>query len=101
MKGSSQMSFRNPISKEILIESLSLLWIRSPSFFTNLFIDYDCDFEKSDLAINILQYLCRLSLPESAFMTTDNVPPLCLEGVLSFISGINERSKNLKETKQK
>ena len=45
MKGSSQMSFRNPISKEILIESLSLLWIRSPSFFTNLFIDYDCDFE--------------------------------------------------------
>ena len=101
MKGSSQMSFRNPISKEILIESLSLLWIRSPSFFTNLFIDYDCDFEKSDLAINILQYLCRLSLPESAFMTTDNVPPLCLEGVLSFISGINERSKKFKETKQK
>lgn len=100
MKGSSHMSFRNPISKEILIESLSLLWIRSPSFFTNLFIDYDCDFEKSDLAINILQYLCRLSLPESAFMTTDNVPPLCLEGVLSFISGINERSKKFKETKQ-
>ena len=30
-------------------------------------------------------------------MTTDNVPPLCLEGVLSFISGINERSKNLKK----
>ena len=70
-------------------------------FFTNLFIDYDCDFEKSDLAINILQYLCRLSLPESAFMTTDNVPPLCLEGVLSFISGINERSKNLKKLNKK
>lgn len=34
-------------------------------------------------------------------MTTDNVPPLCLEGVLSFISGINERSKKFKETKQK
>ncbi|RCK67714.1 ARF guanine-nucleotide exchange factor 2 [Candida viswanathii] len=98
INGGSHMSLRNALSKEVLIESLSLLWTRSPVFFTRLFIDYDCDFEKSDLANSFLQFLCRLSLPESALITTDNVPPLCLEGMLSFISGVNERSKSCKST---
>ncbi|KAL6450608.1 GEA2 ARF guanine-nucleotide exchange factor 2 [Candida maltosa Xu316] len=92
-KTKAHMSMRNAFSKEVLIESLSLLWTRSPTFFTRLFIDYDCDFEKSDLSNNLLQFLCQLSLPESALITTDSVPPLCLEGMLSFISGVNERSK--------
>ncbi|CAI5758467.1 unnamed protein product [Candida verbasci] len=84
---------RTSISKEVLIESISLLWTRSSIFFTDLFIDYDCDFENSDLSIKVLDYLCQLSLPESAVITTDSVPPLCLEGILSFISGVHERSK--------
>lgn len=86
---------RTALSKEILIESLSLLWTRSPKFFTELFIDYDCDFDKSDLATKVLEYLCRLALPESAMITTDNVPPICLEGILSLISAINDRIKTL------
>lgn len=100
INGGSHMSLRNALSKEVLIESLSLLWTRSPTFFTRLFIDYDCDFEKSDLANNLLQFLCKLSLPESALITTDNVPPLCLEGMLSFISGVNERSKSYKSKEE-
>lgn len=86
---------RTALSKEILVESLSLLWTRSPKFFTELFIDYDCDFDKSDLATKILEYLCRLALPDSALITTDNVPPICLEGILSLISAINDRIKSL------
>ncbi|KAI3402523.2 GEA2 [Candida oxycetoniae] len=84
---------RSPISKELMLESLSLLWTRSPAFFTQLFVDYDCDFEKTDLSTDFLKFLCKLSLPEAAFSTTHNVPPLCLEGILSFIAGVSERSK--------
>lgn len=93
------VSNRIAASKEMLVESLSLLWTRSPVFFTHLFIDYDCDFDRTDLAIVVLDFLCNLSLPESALITTDNVPPICLEGVLSFISGINERIKSLPDSK--
>ncbi|RLV89266.1 ARF guanine-nucleotide exchange factor [Spathaspora sp. JA1] len=93
----ANVSSRNSLSKEMLIESLSLLWTRSPVFFTNLFIDYDCDFEKSDLSIKIIEFLSTLALPESALITTDNVPPICLEGILSFIAGINNRIKATKE----
>lgn len=95
----TSVSNRISASKEMLIESLSLLWTRSPIFFTNLFIDYDCDFDRSDLAITALDFLCKLSLPESALYTTDNVPPICLEGVLSFIGGINDRIKLLSAQK--
>ncbi|ODV76794.1 GDP/GTP exchange factor for ARF [Suhomyces tanzawaensis NRRL Y-17324] len=91
----ANVSSRNPISKEMLIESLSLLWTRSPTFFTNLFIDYDCDFDKSDLAVKLLEFLCKLSLSESSTITTENVPPICLESILLFISGVNDRIKGL------
>lgn len=91
----TSVTVRIASSKEMLVESLSLLWTRSPVFFTNLFIDYDCDFDRTDLAVSILDFLCTLSLPESAFITTDNVPPICLEGILSFIGGINDRIKIL------
>lgn len=88
-------SSRGAESKEMLTEALSLLWIRSPSFFTSLFIEYDCDFDRTDLGYQTLQFLCKLALPQSVVDTTDNVPPICLEGVLSFISSVNERIKLL------
>ncbi|CAH6722603.1 ARF guanine-nucleotide exchange factor 2 [[Candida] jaroonii] len=94
LKG-NQTSINNrlPSSKEMMIESLSLMWIREPQFFANLFIDFDCEFDKSDLCKQLIEFICKLTLPESARITTDNVPPICLEGLLSFISGINERVK--------
>lgn len=85
---------RMPASKEMLLESISLLWTREPNFFTNLFIDYDCDFDRSDLAKMLVDFVCKLCLPDSARLTTDNVPPICLEGLLTFVSGINERIKS-------
>lgn len=96
----TSVSARISSSKEMLIESLSLLWTRSPVFFTHLFIDYDCNFDRTDLSKKFLEFLCKLSLPESAVLTTDNVPPICLEGILTFIGGINERVKSLPEDKE-
>lgn len=94
LKGNqTSINSRLPSSKEMMIESLSLMWIREPEFFSNLFIDFDCDFDKSDLCKQLIEFICKLTLPESARITTDNVPPICLEGLLSFISGINERVK--------
>lgn len=94
MKGNTTaVSQRGTSSKELIIDALSYLWTVSPQFFAELFVEYDCDFEKSDLAATFIDFLCELALPESALVTTDSVPPICLDGVLSFISGVNTRSK--------
>ncbi|EGV65665.1 GDP/GTP exchange factor for [Yamadazyma tenuis ATCC 10573] len=86
-------TFASPTAKEMFLESLSLLWTRDPYFFTRLYADYDCDFDRADLARQLIEFICTLALPESARVSTDNVPPLCLEGLLSFVNGINERVK--------
>ncbi|KAI5967843.1 GEA2 [Candida theae] len=91
---------RSPVSRELLLESLSLLWSRSPTFFTELYVDFDCDFDKSNLAVDTIKFLCQLSLPESALNTTVNVPPLCLEGVLHFLNGVSERSKTFRHAEK-
>lgn len=96
---SSSSITRLALSKEMIIESLSLLWTRSPMFFTQLFMTYDCDFEKSDLAVELLEGLCELSLPESAGETSDNVPPICLEAILGYVGGVNERIREKNRNK--
>lgn len=87
------VSLKVGASKETIIEHISFLWLRSPTFFTELFVDFDCDFEKSDLATKFLEFLCTLALPEYAALTTDSVPPICLDGVRSFVAGVHERVK--------
>ncbi|KAH3660494.1 hypothetical protein OGAPHI_007080 [Ogataea philodendri] len=82
-----------PIIKEILVETLSVLWIRSPLFFNSLFKSYDCDFDRSDIAEMTLRLLCRLSSSEVTLFTTGNVPSICMEGVLSFVDGVHDRVK--------
>lgn len=71
--------------KELMIEQISLMWSRSPKFFTAMFIDYDCSLDRTDLTIDILKALNKLALPDSAATTTNNVPPLCLEGLITLI----------------
>lgn len=87
------VSLKVGASKETIIEHISFLWLRSPTFFTELFVDFDCDFEKSDLATKFLEFLCTLALPEYAALTTDSVPPICLDGIRSFVAGVHERVK--------
>lgn len=82
-------------AKELLVEEISILWTRSPSFFMNLFINYDCNFHRTDLTVRFIKFLSELSLPESASFTTDNVPPICLEGLISFVNKLSEQIKTV------
>lgn len=77
--------------KELLIEQISLLWTRSPSFFTSTFIEFDCNLDRADVSINFLSGLTKLALPESALTSTESVPPICLEGLISLIDDIYSR----------
>lgn len=86
-------AFSTPAAKEMILESLSLLWTRDPRFFTRLYADFDCDFDRIDLARQLVEFLCKLALPELALVSSDNVPPLCLEGLLAFVNGVNSRVK--------
>lgn len=71
--------------KEMLTEQISIFWSRSSSFFTSLFINFDCNLDRADLALTFIRLLTKLALPESATSTTENVPPICLEGLVSLI----------------
>lgn len=77
--------------KELLIEQISILWTRSSSFFTSMFINFDCNLDRADLALGFLKVLTKLSLPEAALSSTENVPPICLEGLVSLIDDMYNR----------
>lgn len=79
------------VFKELLIETLSVLWCRSQYLFINLFKVYDCNFERSDICLNLIKILCRLSASDASLFTTSSVPPICMEGILSFIDSMFER----------
>ncbi|CCH59974.1 hypothetical protein TBLA_0C01600 [Henningerozyma blattae CBS 6284] len=95
---------RTPKIKELFIEQISILWTRSKSFFTRAFINYDCTLDRSDISIKFLHILTELALPESAMITSENVPPMCLEGLISLIDDMyanlidldNEKFKKMK-----
>ena len=95
----NKSKIRPPKVKELLIEQISILWTRSPSFFTSMFISYDCNLDTSDIAINFLKALTKLSLPESVLTTTETVPPICLEGLVSFVDDIYGDLQNLDRQK--
>ncbi|AMD20613.1 HDL131Wp [Eremothecium sinecaudum] len=89
VKTGNDVKPRPSVVKELMIEQISILWTRSPSFFTSIFVTYDCNFHRSDLAVDILKALTRLALPESASTTADSVPPICLEGLISVIDDMH------------
>lgn len=90
---------RSAAVKELLIEQISILWTRFPSFFTSTFINFDCNLERADLSIKSLSVLTKLALPEAAAMTTDNVPPICLEGLVYLIDQMYERLQHVDRKK--
>ncbi|GME84422.1 unnamed protein product [Ambrosiozyma monospora] len=82
-----------PSVKEVVIEALSALWVRSPYFFINLFKCYDCDFDRTDLTVSLIKLICRLSSSDASVYTTQNVPPICMEGLLALVDGMHDRIK--------
>ncbi|KAL1389489.1 cytohesin-2 [Phyllosticta capitalensis] len=81
---------RKPDAREAMVESVGAL-CRIPSFLVELFVNYDCDIDRSDLCMDMIGLLSRNAFPDSATWSTTNVPPLCLDALLGYIQIIADR----------
>lgn len=81
---------RRPEAREAMVENIGTL-IRIPSFMIELFINYDCEVDRQDLCEDMVGLLSRNAFPDSATWSTTNVPPLCLDSLLTFIQFMAER----------
>lgn len=84
---------RSSESREIMVEALAS-FARMPSFFPDLFVNYDCDVDRADLCVDLVSFLCRNAYPDSAIWSTPSVPPMCLEAILSFLKNLSRRLKD-------
>ncbi|KAK9450275.1 uncharacterized protein V1518DRAFT_440749 [Limtongia smithiae] len=82
--------FRGPDARETMVEWLSGL-TRIPSFMVDLFVNYDCDVERMDLCADLISLLSRNAFPDAALYSTPNVPPLCLDALLSYVLHMVDR----------
>ena len=81
---------RKPDAREAMVESVGGL-VRIPSFMAELFVNYDCEVDRSDLCTDMVGLLSRNAFPDSATWSTTNVPPLCLDSLLGYVQWIAER----------
>lgn len=81
---------RKPDAREAMVESVGAL-MRIPSFMVELFVNYDCEIDRSDLCVDMVGLLSRNAFPDSATWSTTNVPPLCLDSLLGYIQFIADR----------
>lgn len=81
---------RKPDARQAMVENIGVL-ARMPTFMVELFVNYDCDEDRSDLCEDMIGLLARNALPDSATWSTTSVPPLCLDALLRFIQFIAER----------
>ncbi|KAI9821685.1 MAG: GDP/GTP exchange factor for ARF [Pycnora praestabilis] len=81
---------RKPDAREAMVESVGTL-ARVPSFMVELYVNYDCEVDRSDLCEDMVGLLSRNAFPDSATWSTTNVPPLCLDSLLGYIQFIADR----------
>ncbi|GAB7355078.1 hypothetical protein MBLNU459_g5665t1 [Dothideomycetes sp. NU459] len=81
---------RKPDAREAMVESVGAL-VRIPSFMVELFVNYDCEIDRSDLCVDMVGLLSRNAFPDSATWSTTNVPPLCLDSLLGYVHFIADR----------
>ncbi|KAK5164735.1 hypothetical protein LTR04_001630, partial [Oleoguttula sp. CCFEE 6159] len=81
---------RKPDAREAMVESVGAL-VRIPSFMVELFVNYDCETDRSDLCVDMVGLLSRNAFPDSATWSTTNVPPLCLDALLGYVQLIADR----------
>ncbi|KAI9725231.1 MAG: GDP/GTP exchange factor for ARF [Chrysothrix sp. TS-e1954] len=85
---------RKPDAREAMVESVGAL-IRIPSFMVELFVNYDCEIDRSDLCLDMVGLLARNAFPDAATWSTTNVPPLCLDALLGYIHSIADRLQDV------
>ncbi|CAG9946727.1 unnamed protein product [Clonostachys rosea f. rosea IK726] len=90
---------RKPDARQAMVESIGVL-CRMPNFITELFVNYDCDVDRSDLCEDMIGLLARNALPDSATWSTTSVPPLCLDALLRYIQFLAERLDDEEKTSE-
>lgn len=81
---------RKPEAREAMVEAIGTL-VRMPAFMVELFVNYDCDVDRQDLCEDMIGLLSRNAFPDAATWSTTNVPPLCLDSLLTFVQFMTER----------
>ena len=81
---------RKPDAREAMVESIGAL-SRMPSYLVELYINYDCEVDRSDLCEDLIGLLSRNAFPDSARWSTTSVPPLCLDSLLGYVQFIADR----------
>lgn len=81
---------RKPDARETMVESVGAL-VRIPSFMAELFVNYDCEVDRSDLCLDMVGLLARNAFPDAATWSTTNVPPLCLDALLGYVQSVADR----------
>ncbi|KAF8416147.1 hypothetical protein BGX38DRAFT_1244736 [Terfezia claveryi] len=88
---------RRPDAREAMVENIAAL-VRIPTFMTELYVNYDCDVDRNDLCEDIVGFLSRNAFPDSATWSTTNVPPLCLDALLHYVSFVADRLHQPRKT---
>ena len=81
---------RKPEAREAMVESIGNL-VRIPSYMVELFVNYDCEVDREDLCEDMVALLSRNAFPDSATWSTTNVPPLCLDSLLTYVQSMADR----------
>ena len=81
---------RKPDAREAMVENIGAL-SRIPSYLVELYVNYDCEVDRSDLCEDLIGLLSRNAFPDSARWSTTNVPPLCLDSLLGYVEFVAER----------
>lgn len=89
---------RKPDARESMVESVGAL-VRIPSFMPELFVNYDCEIDGAYLCLDMVGLLARNAFPDSATWSTTNVPPLCLDSLLTYVQFIADRLEDEPITK--
>ena len=84
-------SSRGPDAREVMVECIAGLTARIPTFMIDLFLNYDCEVDLSDLCEDVVGFLSRNAFPDAAGWSTSNVPPLCLNALLAYVGYIADR----------
>ena len=81
---------RKPDTREAMVESVGAL-SRIPTYLVELFVNYDCEVDRSDLCEDLIGLLSRNAFPDSATWSTTNVPPLSLDSLLGYVQFVHDR----------
>lgn len=83
----------SPDFQRIIIERLSILWVREPSLFINFFVKYDCSFEYHDLSVKFLTILMNMTNPERDL----TISTFGLDALTTFIDYVHNQTTKVDE----